>query len=499
MMGFTRQVSTALLCALAISLAPAQPKKLLILHTNDMHASFIPHEALWSKAEPKPLVGGFVELAAAVDSMRGLQEPTLLLDAGDVMTGNPITERVYAGAKGGALLAMMNMIGYDVWEPGNHDFDVSQENMRALVHIAKFPTVNANLVDKDNKPIVSSTPYVILKRGGLRIGVVGLMSQELYGLVNQNNLTGIRVLAPAEVLQRIIDEIDPATDLIIALTHMGADQDSLLASAVHGLDIIVGGHSHTRLRTPSRVNGVLIVQAGSNAENLGRLEVTVEDDHVVSSSGSLLQLWVHQHHEATPLSHLVDSLKEEIDREYSQVIATLSYDWTRGSGETDIGQFLANAQREAAGAEVGFMNKFGIRKDMKAGPMTKRDLFEIIPFANALTTFQLSGRELRTVLLHYVEHNPGIEINGVDAEWKLSRDGRTEFRSITVQGKTLDDDRQYTCGASDYFVGEAKRYLGVDVPRPIILQRSVFDVVEEAVQKAHVIGHSVTTRITKAP
>jgi 2',3'-cyclic-nucleotide 2'-phosphodiesterase (5'-nucleotidase family) len=478
-----------------VSVALAQPKEVVFLHTNDMHAGYIPHEAMWVKGEKKPLVGGFLELAAAVDSLRGKYPGALLLDAGDVMTGNPVTEYDYRGAKGGVLFEMMNMIGYDLWTPGNHDFDVSQENLRALTRIAQFPTINANVVNDRGELAISKAPYQIVERNGVRIGIIGIMSQGLYGLVNQNNLVGIRVKSPIETTQKYIDELDPKTDLIVALTHQGADEDSALAKAVNGLDIIVGGHSHTRLKTPSVVNGVLMVQAGSNVENLGILRVTVENDRVTSSDGRLFQLWVRNRDSSTPVARLIDSVRQAIDRDYSAVIGKLSIDWTRGKGETEIGQFIANAQREAAGAEIGFMNRHGMRKDQKAGPMTKQDLFEILPFANVLVTFQLSGRELRGLLAYYVESNPAIEINGVAAAWGMTRDGRTEFSAITVQGKPLDDDRMYTCAASDYMVGEAKHYLGMEIAKPIYLKQSVFGAVEAAVKKAGTIGPAVTTRI----
>jgi len=478
-------------CPLAFS----QPKELVILHTNDMHAGYVPHVATWMKGDPKPMVGGFVELAAAVDSLRKKYPAALLLDAGDVMTGNPVTEYEYRGARGGVLFEMMNMIGYDLWTPGNHDFDVSQDNLRALIRIAKFPTINANILNDRGALAVAKEPFVILERNGLKIGIIGIMSQQLYGLVNQNNLVGIRVASPVETTQKYVDELRPKTDLVIALTHQGADDDSALAKAVKGLDIIVGGHSHTRLRIPSIVNGVVIVQAGSNVENLGVLRVTVENHRVTASDGRLLQLWSMERDRSTPLAKLVDSVQKAIDRDYREVIGKLSVDWIRGKGETEIGQFLAGAQREAAGAEIGFMNKHGIRKDLRAGPMTKQDLFEILPFANILTTFQVSASELRSILAYYVEMNPAIEINGVEARWQTSHDGRTEFTSITVGGKPLDENRMYTCAASDYFVGEAKHYIGIEVPKPIYLNTSVFSAIEAAVRKAGTVGTSVSTRI----
>lgn len=485
------------LCSMVTPLA-GQPRHLTILHTNDMHASFMPHEALWVRATPKPMIGGFVELAYVADSIKAAGGPVLMLDAGDVMTGNPITERMFKGASGGALLEMMNMIGYDAWCPGNHDFDISQANLRALAAIARFPALCANVVNDRNEYPVGNRPFVILDRGGLRIGVIGLMSQELYSLVNQNNLTGIKVLPPAETLQRFIRELDPRTDLLIALTHEGVEEDSLLATEVSGLDIIVGGHSHTRLKTPKLVNGVVIVQTGSNAENLGLLHVTVDDDRVTAYDGMLLPLWAGNTRPASPIARLADSLQAEIDKEYSEVIATLKENWTRADGQSGVGTFIADAQRTAAGADVGFMNNFGIRRDVPAGPLTKKTLFEVLPFRNILTTFQLSGNELRAVMEYNVRKGPAIQIAGMSGRWKTGPNGSPVFDTILIGGKPLEDDMMYRCAASDYFVGEAKRYLGVEIRQPVFLQQTVFAAVEHAVRAAKTLTARVLYTIERA-
>src|SRR5262249_13543276 len=126
---------------LGVSLASGQPKSLTILHTNDIHASYVPHEALWVQSDPKPMVWGFEELWWTVDSLRKPKGATVLLDGGDIMTGTPISDIEYKEASGGALFEMMNMTGYDAWTIGNHDLDISQDNLRKLTAIAKFPTV----------------------------------------------------------------------------------------------------------------------------------------------------------------------------------------------------------------------------------------------------------------------------------------------------------------------------------------------------------------------
>jgi len=497
-----RVFGRVLAACLIAQAAAAQVRTLTILHTNDIHAAFLPREAMWVKTSPRPWVGGFAELSRIIDSVRGARREahtgTILLDAGDVMTGNPITDREYAGAQGGALFAMMNIVGYDAWCPGNHDFDISQENLRHLGAIARFPMVCANLVDTLDRYPVGNVPYVILHRAGFRIGVIGLMTQDLYNLVNQNNLVGIRVLSPVETARRFIDTLRNRADITIALTHEGVEDDSVLAAGAPGLALIVGGHSHTRLRQPRVVAGVPIVQTGANAENLGVVDLTLDGTTVTACRGTLIQLWSPAQSRVTPVSALVDSMRGEIDREYDAVIGTLRGNWTRSESQNAFGTFLADAQREAAGAEIGFMNNGGIRRDVPAGPLTKKTLFEVLPFRNILTTFQLTGAQLRSVLVHAIEARPGIQVAGVSGVWRTGADGHVEFTSITVGGSPLEDDRAYTCAASDFFVGEAKKYLGVEVPLPFYLRETVFAAVEKIIRARGEIVPRLTDTIEQS-
>jgi 5'-nucleotidase / UDP-sugar diphosphatase len=493
------RLQLCILIALTCLCAPAygQTRSITILYTNDMHASFVPHDAAWIKHTPKPQVGGFKELEFTVDSVRRARSAVLLLDAGDVMTGNPITELEYGGAQGGALFEMMNRIGYDAWCPGNHDFDISQENLGRLTGIAQFPTLSANLVKDDGRYLFKNRPSVVIERGGMRIGIIGVMSQELYSLVNQNNLVGIRVLSPVETTQKEIDELRDRTDLLIALTHQGVDEDSMLAAEVTGLDVIIGGHSHTRLKKPKLINRVIIVQGGSNCENLGELELTAEAHHVGAYEGKLLQLWSRSDRPVTPLSTFIDSVEQHIDAEYSEVLATLRGDWVRAGAESGIAQFITDAQRDAAGADVAFMNIHGIRKDVTAGPLTRRDLFEVLPFRNVLTTFQLSGRQLLTALQYHLKEHTAIQTSGIYCQWKLTPEGDVDIRRIDVRGKPLEDERVYSCAASDFFVGEAKRYLGLELSQVVYLPETVFGAVEKQARRAQVIDPSPNRSIIR--
>jgi 2',3'-cyclic-nucleotide 2'-phosphodiesterase (5'-nucleotidase family) len=467
--------------ALTVSLF-AQPKTITVLHTNDMHASFVPHEAVWIKNDSKPLVGGFNELSFAVDSLRKGKNATLFLDAGDVMTGNPITEYDYRGAQGGALFEMMNMLGYEAWCPGNHDFDISQDNLIRLTSLIKFPTLSANLKKSGDRLFGNDKEYVIIEKNGLKIGIIGLITEKLSSLVNESNLTGLSVDPMAATLQRLINKLDPQTDLLIALTHQGVDEDEVLARSVTGLDIIIGGHSHTRIKQPRVVNGILIVQAGSNCENLGVLTVTVDHDTVSEYNCNLLQLWYTSTRPKTVLSRFIDSVQTSIDKDYNEVLATLDGDWKRSESGSAIGNFIADAQREAAHADVAFMNNSGIRKELSRGPITKRALFEVMPFRNTLVTFPLTGAQVKQVIVHSIKNKNNIHPSGIRCGYRRSGN-EIIFDTIEINGKPIDESAVYTCAVSDYFAGEAKRYIGIEPSKVTNLQQTVFSAMEKKVRE----------------
>jgi 2',3'-cyclic-nucleotide 2'-phosphodiesterase (5'-nucleotidase family) len=490
-------VVTALLALMQV-LAAGEQQHLTILHTNDIHASFTPHEAFWVKSSPKPLVGGMVELSWAVDSLRKIKPGVLLIDAGDMMTGNPVTEYQYQGAYGGALFEMMNRVGYDLWCPGNHDLDISQANLRSLTSIAHFPTLSANLVNEAGGVPANNKPYMIIEKNGVRVGVIGLTTTILNQLIIPANFKGMKVLPVAETAQKYIDELKGRVDVIIAVTHQGVEDDSLLALNVHGLDMIIGGHSHTRLRHPKRVNNIPIVQTGSNCENLGIVDLTIEDKRIVKYDGNLLQLWYTSDRPATKFSAFIDSIKTAIDKDYSETLATIPADLKNTVTESALGNFITDAQREAAKADIAFMNTHGIRKNVTAGTFSKRDLFEVLPFRNVIVTFTVTGAQIRTVVQNFLDQHPAIQTSGIRCTWKRSSAGKAEILSLMVNGTPVVDTKTYTAAANDYLVSEAARYLGITVATPVYTKLTLYKVVEQKMRHDKTITSAYDERIAEA-
>ncbi|HWN81252.1 MAG TPA: metallophosphatase, partial [Candidatus Udaeobacter sp.] len=276
-------LALAFLVAIQLPAAAADPPTpagwITLLHTNDIHGEYAPRPL--SRLDGRP-AGGFVALAARVASIRR-GGPTVLFDAGDLMTGTPITTLDYQGVAGGAIVELMNRVGYDAMELGNHELDHGKAACLAVVDRARFPVLCANLADSaTGKPFMARDGgTLILERGGVRIGIIGLILDDLRRVVPRSVIAGLQVRPSIAVAEEAVAKLDPQTDLIVVVTHQGLDACQDLAQAVSGIDVIVAGHDHQATPQPIEKSGVLIVETGSRLERLGRLDLRVEKDRVV--------------------------------------------------------------------------------------------------------------------------------------------------------------------------------------------------------------------------
>jgi 2',3'-cyclic-nucleotide 2'-phosphodiesterase (5'-nucleotidase family) len=143
------------------------------------------------------------------------------------------------------------------------------------------------------------------------------------------------------------------------------------------------------------------------------------------------------------------------------------------------------------------MNNGGIRKRLSPGPITKQDLFEVLPFRNILVKFPLTGKQVREIVQHYIKSRPGIQLSGIHCDWKKDEAGNAEILKLLVNGKPLDENGAYSGAASDYLMGEAKRYLGIDTPPLTYLEQTVFTAVEKKVREVKNIESKAERRIVE--
>lgn len=266
-----------LFAALLLGAFTASAQDLVILHTNDTHSQIEPLSAGDYKG-----LGGVVRREKYINQVRAENKNVILLDAGDFSQGTPY----FTLFKGDVEIELMNAMKVDAATFGNHEFDNGMDELARRIRMANFPVLNANY-KMDGTPLEGLIPpYTVIERGGKRIGVIGL-SVRLTGLVSPNRLGNLKYEHPYKIVNRLARKLrnKEKCDLVILLTHCGFNggtqqnpSDVMIAENTEGVDIIIGGHSHTFIKQPSIVESktgkkVMVVQAGSKGEEVGRIDI----------------------------------------------------------------------------------------------------------------------------------------------------------------------------------------------------------------------------------
>ncbi len=477
------------------------PWNMTIFHLNDQHAAFEAEPASWR--DDHALVGGIVAVKSHLDEQRALSTASITLDAGDFMTGHPICDIEVGGVLGGGLMDMFNQLGLDAGVIGNHEFDLGRDNARRLAARANHPLMALDLRNENGELEFPAEP-IILKRGDLDVGILGVTCAGLMDVCADSRVEGLVLDDQEDVARHWIKKLDPKTDLLVMITHNGVQGDTTLARKLvgSGLDVIVGGHSHTRLRHPLLIGDVLVVQAGSHATNLGRLDLRVEDDRIVSYDGRLIATMAAGRVTDPELVAMVEEYSTRIENEFGQEIGRLATDWRRtGRGESNVGNWICDNLMKAAGADVALLNSGTLRKNFNAGPLTRLDINQLMPFSNLLETFEIDGAGLEKICLTNArgaeEDRHGIlQVGGLRYAYTVV-DGEIEMLEITVGGQPLDLSRVYTVACPDYVAMKAGLYMGMDKPSTRSTGMTVTEAITAAVKQAGAIDAKKDGRIAR--
>ena len=256
-------------------------EQIVILNTNDTHSQIDPNDA---NASRNPNMGGVLRRDALIEQIRKENENVILVDAGDFVQGTPY----FNFFKGDVEVQMMNRLGYDVAVLGNHEFDNGIDALEYILKQAEFPIIAANYDLTDSKLKQYVSPTVIINKGDIEIGFIGLAS-EPEGLISMKNFEGIKTIDPVKVVNEYAVKLkQQGCDYIIVLSHLGYNYDNdnsgdrMIALQTENVDLIIGGHSHTLLKNAVELKNkagktVRIIQAGSHGMRLGRVDLTFKD------------------------------------------------------------------------------------------------------------------------------------------------------------------------------------------------------------------------------
>lgn len=456
----------------------AQTAKLKIIHFNDIHAQNTPLEI--TRKGDKIRIGGFPHFKTVIDSLRGVAsangEGVLVLGAGDDFQGTLFSTMT----RGASQIALLNELAPDAVTLGNHEFDYGWANIDSLVkYKVKYPVVSSNLYYSNGKRMTK--PYLIKEVNGIRAAIIGLMTENLAGVTLPRNIEGITIMKEADALRKILPTVKKEKpDIIIVLSHIGLESDITLAEQFPEVDLFVGGHSHTAVHKPLKKGRSIIVQADCKTRHVGELDITVSaaKNRITSYRGKLIEVLSDERHADRRTQAMIDSMNIPIEKMYGDTIGTLLRDWKKTGLNSNVTTWHAKVLREAVGADIGIMNSGGIRRNLKAGAITARDMYEVNPFGNQIIRFQITGRELHDMLEFYFSDKGSekCEFNGIVCTVDTEGDDGNRVGKITIGGQEIRMKKIYTVAANSFVSEQLEPVFGLKLKNPLFLETGITDI-----------------------
>jgi 5'-nucleotidase / UDP-sugar diphosphatase len=407
----------------------AEIRSLTILHTNDLHARLSPLENH---------NGGFAYLAAAIRHERAGCRDCILLNAGDLVQGTPVST-IFHGLP---VYELGNLFGFDVSTLGNHDFDYGWPQVRKFLQTANYPIVSANLVNREGQ-LFTPKPYVILTVNGLRVAVIGAMTDTLATLSVPTLLEDWHTVPVVAAVRKYAAELRGQSDLVVLLAHIDAEEEKAFLDSVPEIPVMVTGHIHRGMEQAMSRDGRVLVRVKGYGEELGRLELRVDTEKKAPVSWT----WKRIPIDSTRIEPAPDMLAQvkhwesEVNARVDRPLAVSTHPFTK----PEVRALIERAICEETGADFAFMNLGGVRDVVPQGQLLVRHIWDIMPFDNRVVVGTFKGRDLPVAVL---------------------------------RGRTVDPDREYTLAVSDFTAAnqgtaENLRVTGLKFPNDVGLMRDL--------------------------
>lgn len=464
-------------------------KKLTILHSNDMHGDFMAQE------KDTKLIGGVSMLSGYLNKVRKEEKNVIYTISGDMFRGNVIDSEY----KGISTIEIMNMLAPDVVTLGNHEADYGIAHLLFLEKCARFPIVNANLY-LTTTGIRLFKSHFIKEIDGMKIMFIGILTEEVLSQAKQDRLVGsfVDVEEAADEIGKICnahktDDID----FTVLLTHIGFEEDKKLAALLDpnwGVDIIIGGHSHTFLEKPAVVAGIPIVQAATGTDQVGRFDIMIDTDNNCIDSYEWNLIPIDDSHcpRDTDLEEVIEKYVNATDAKYGRYITRFAEKYThpQRNRETQLGKIFADVFRDNNGLDVMFLASGSLR-ETQMGPIVQyRNLAQMFPYTDELFRIKVTGAQLKHMIRHLYREEA---LDGCHTEfYQYSRGMKVvvsiperKVLEITFEGEPIDDERIFKVGLQGFHFKSMDKFFDIteeEVAKnaPIkMLATNVMDVVDE--------------------
>ncbi|MEO0632803.1 MAG: bifunctional UDP-sugar hydrolase/5'-nucleotidase [Pseudomonadota bacterium] len=456
--------------ALALSAGMASAEYTLhILHTNDMHSRIESINKYDSTCNAEgeaegSCFGGFARVKTAIEAKKAelAGQNVVTLDAGDPFQGSLF----YTTYKGAAEAEFMEQMGYDAMAVGNHEFDDGPAGLQGFVDTVSFPVISGNL-DLSGEATLNGKveDHVVLEVGGKKIGVISALATDTV----ETSSPGPNVIFQDEIeaLSADVASLESqGVDIIIALTHVGLPVDLDIAAAVPGIDVVIGGHSHTLMEGdayPTMVGNTAVAQAYAYTKYLGHLTVTLDDSGVVTAaSGAPMLLDASVEPDAAFAARIAEMgapIEEMKTRVVAEAASAIEGDRSVCRvQECPMGSLIADAMLARVkdqGIDIAIQNGGGIRASIDAGEVTMGEVLTVLPFQNTLSTFQVSGQAMIDALENGVSQIEEVkgrfpQVAGMSFVFDAAQPAGARISDVMVGGAPIDPAKMYGVVSNNY-------------------------------------------------
>lgn len=483
----------------------ANIKKLTILHSNDLHGDFLAEKI------DEQLIGGVSMLSGYVNQVRGEEKNAIYCIAGDMFRGSVIDSEF----RGISTIEIMNMLSPDVVTIGNHEIDYGIAHLLFLEKCAKFPIINANMHIATNNARLFRSHHII-EIDGMKILFIGILTETVLSMAKKEALVGsfVDIGDAVTEVERICNAYNSLDiDCTVLLTHIGFEEDKLLAARLApslGVDIIIGGHSHTYLEQPERVNGILIAQAGMGTDQIGRFDLDIDTDSNSIRCFSWKSIPITDEHcpRDTALEEILGRYQSAADEKYSRVITRMKRKLTHPSWyqETELGGLVADILQESLRLDMMLVGSGSIRVT-EIGPIILfSDLTECLPYDDSAIALWVSGAQLEKMVLFMLRDEVW---DGTHCEFfQFSKGVRVVYdktshhlKEFSLNGEAIEQDKIYKIGLQYFFYLNMKDFFSVSHEeisqngKPRRVATSCREVLDEYLSCHQGLDHQISGRV----
>ncbi|MDO5301809.1 MAG: 5'-nucleotidase C-terminal domain-containing protein [Tissierellia bacterium] len=473
-----------------------ETKTITILHTNDVHGRAVENE--------KDAIIGFAKLKGYADTM----DNEIILDAGDILHGTTFATI----SRGESMVKVMNAVGYVAMTPGNHDFNYGYERLLELNEMADFDILGGNLITNSGKRDLPMNK--IVEVNGVKVGIFGITTEETKTKSSPLNTQNVTFLDEVEVAKENVAALKAdGAEVIVGLVHLGLDESSKvkssdIAAAVEGIDVLVDGHSHSVLPNGQKVGGTLIVSTGNHFQNLGKVDIQVEDGKVLTATATLLDYESFKNITPDATVEGVVAAVEEANKPYLEKVVgvtAVELDGVRENvrtGETNLGNLVTDAMLKVAAADIAITNGGGIRDSIDVGDITMNEVLTSFPFTNYPVALEVTGQDILDALEYGVDQAPEVvgkfpHVAGATFQYDEKQEAGNRVFNVKIGGEDLDLKKTYTLVTNDFMSIGGDGYEMFKGKTKLAEYPLMSEVLAQYIEEKSPIAPEVEGRITK--